>query len=93
MLSERFIKDGMRLEKNIYLIKSYLHLKMLIDSGANLESVSFYLGNDEFSDSYLLDMFCNKNCPECFKTLQEILSSDTKKLSNITREKYEELRS
>ena len=54
--------------------------------------VASYLGNDEFSDSYLLDMYCSKHCPECLSIVHEILKSKDKKLDNITREKYEELR-
>ncbi len=83
----------MKLENNIFMKKVYLQLKALTErDNADMQMVARYLGNDEFSDSYLLDMACDAKCPDVFNVVSEILSSGDKKLEVITREKYEQLR-
>lgn len=72
---------------NIYVKKVYLQLKYLAES--NAKNIHHYLGNDEFSDSYLLDMFCEKYNPECFDSLIKCLTPnayDVIKL--ITKDRY-----
>jgi hypothetical protein len=72
---------------NIYVKKVYLQLKCLAESKA--ENIQHYLGNDEFSDSYLLDMYCEKYHPDCFKSLIECLTPNAYDvINNITKERY-----
>lgn len=70
--------------QNIYVKKVYLQLKELMrpfmgdeNSGELKElksKVREFLGNDEFSDSYLLDMFCDERCNgvvlECMRSTE-----------------------
>lgn len=60
---------------NIYTKKVYLHMKMICNDSNHKEKILCYLGNDEFSDSYLLDMFCEKYCNGCFSKLYKCLGS------------------
>lgn len=76
---------------NIYVKKVYLQLKCLLEHKDKLDqSVMQYLGNDEFSDSYLLDMHCEKHHPECFDLLLKCLSPNTyeSNVSRITKDLY-----
>lgn len=80
---------------NIYVKKVALQLRLLSDrlnrKGASLKTLLPYLGNDEFSDSYLLDMYCEKHCAECFNVLYKCLRDPVNcspKINEINREKY-----
>jgi hypothetical protein len=77
-------------DDNIYVKKVYLQLKYLSEKGANVDgALSDYLGNDEFSDSYLLDMYCLRKHSGCFSALLECLkTSDINILNKITRDCY-----
>lgn len=75
---------------NIYVKKVYLQLKCLMENKDKDNSIKDYLGNDEISDSYLLDMHCDKHHPECFSILVKCLSSNSYKdnLERITKDMY-----
>ena len=73
--------------ENIYVKKVYLQLKMLKESQA--ANIPYYLGNDEISDSYLLDMFCEKYHADCFAILVKCLTPNAyDNISKITKEMY-----
>lgn len=74
---------------NFYVKKVYLQLKCLSDH--NHEDVCKFLGNDEFSDSYLLDMYCTEKCPESFITILDCLTKSDK-VTKITKGKYIEIK-
>jgi hypothetical protein len=79
-------------ENNIYVKKVFLQLKYLCDI-ADVEKSTLldYLGNDEISDSYLLDMYCEKFCTNFFSTVckcMDVNSSYFDKLNNITKQHY-----
>lgn len=71
---------------NIYVVKVYLHLEYLLKKGMKADQIAKFLGNDEFSDSYLLDMLCKRECQACFSTLLACLKE--KKESDNIVEKY-----
>jgi hypothetical protein len=54
--------------ENIFVKKVCLQLKMITKNGCRADLLE-YLGNDEISDSFLLDMYCSKHCPDCFSKL------------------------
>lgn len=70
---------------NIYAKKVYLQLKFI--SSANATGVLDFLGNDEFSDSYLLDMYCEKNHPQCFGAINDAMA-EVDNLAKITHANY-----
>jgi hypothetical protein len=72
---------------NIYVKKVCLQLAAIQDNFP-AGQIAHCLGNDEFSDSYLLDMFCDKNCPAVFDTLCRALSSNISGVAKLTFEKY-----
>jgi hypothetical protein len=83
-------KDELNKYENIFVKKVYLQLKYIekCADGGSPEIINF-LGNDEFSDSYLLDMLFREKYPNCFEYILSALSDDLKdKTDNITREKY-----
>jgi hypothetical protein len=75
---------------NIYVKKVYLQLKYINKHVENSPSVLYnYLGNDEFSDSYLLDIYCNQKHPGCFSELLEALTESHRyDLNKITKAHY-----
>lgn len=97
-LSDTFIGE-IDNNNNIYIKKVYCQLKYLSgkfqkDGKDDRETVAKYLGNDEFSDSYLLDMYCNKFYPGCFAELVECFTKDDiNKINSITRKEYTEMKS
>ncbi len=60
---------------NIYTKKVFLQLKMIQNSSVHLPELFKYLGNDEFSDSYLLDIYCEKYCSQHFDNLYKCLGN------------------
>lgn len=88
-LEDSFAKD-MRFDDNIYVKKVAYQLFLIKENSESLPgnlTVTDYLGNDEFSDSYLLDMFCDSEYPKCFSLLLDGLQN-TPEIMNATREKY-----
>ena len=74
---------------NIYVKKVCLQLRYLIKHVSNTPVLLNYLGNDEFSDSYLLDMYCEQKHPECFSELFKALTESSRNVLNeITKEDY-----
>lgn len=79
---------------NIYVKKVAVQLYVLDTHKADLRGklvLTDYLGNDEFSDSYLLDIFCSTEFPRCASIVLEALKND-KKAMDATKEKYIELK-
>ncbi len=72
---------------NIYVKKVCLQLAA-VSSDFPKDQIAHCLGNDEFSDSYLLDMYCEKNCPALFNTLCKALCSDLPAVTKITFDNY-----
>jgi hypothetical protein len=79
-------------KNNIYVKKVFLQLKYLLDGGASSSELLDYLGNDEISDSYLLDMYCNKSHSKCFGILYKALSESHAEVDAITFDKYIEMK-
>lgn len=73
---------------NIYYLKVFLHLNLLKDHGDDVKDIEAYMGNDEVSDSYLLDMYCEKYCPKCFEILYHALDSVVADGKNGSRNDY-----
>jgi hypothetical protein len=88
-LRDTYIKEIGELN-NIYVKKVALQLSILETHKKSLRdelNIIDYLGNDEFSDSYLLDMFCTTEYPRCFDTILTTLQND-ERTSSITRADY-----
>lgn len=84
-----------KVDSNVYVKKVWLQLNYIIQSESyNKEALINYLGNDEFTDSYLLDIYCVKAHPNSFKAIHEHLTSFAcaDKRKEITRAKYIEMR-
>lgn len=91
LLEDTFVSE-MDNNNNIYVKKVYLQLKYIAEKGEK-ETVIDYLGNDEFTDSYLLDMYCLRAHSGCFSELIECLkNSDMDKVNRITRSHYVEMK-
>ena len=73
---------------NIYVKKVYFQLKFLTDNKVEKYDINDYLGNDEFSDSFLLDMYCELCAKGCFKTLLKLFQSNDEGIASVTKEKY-----
>jgi hypothetical protein len=88
---QKVLEDGYLAEfgavDNIYVKKAYLQLKYINKNASNTSAILNYLGNDEFSDSYLLDIYCDKEQQGCFAELLAALSGH-EKLGKITKEQY-----
>lgn len=80
---------------NCYVKKVYLQLKYIKECESDASAELFeYLGNDEFSDSYLLDMYCESKYSKSFEyILRGMASNHQDKTNNITRQKYLALKS
>lgn len=89
LLQDKYVTEICK-PNNIYTKKVFLQLKLLsAKKNVTMEDLQDYLGNDEFSDSYLLDNYCEKSCPDAFATLIAALNSANEtELSNITAENY-----
>lgn len=83
-------------DDNVYVKKVWLQLKYIITYNDNIDKsqIAKCLGNDEFSDSFLLDIYCAKKYPKCFKDILDHLTSPdcVDKRNAITRTKYIEMR-
>ena len=85
---------------NIYVKKVYFQLRYIkygdpeFITGGGDKKITDYLGNDEFSDSYLLDMYCDASAKGCFEALNKLFTSElenpeyAQKITNATKEKY-----
>jgi hypothetical protein len=90
LLKEKYLED-FDSRNNVYVKKVVLHLKALMKHGVTASDLQCYLGNDEITDSYLLDMYCSKQCPKCFEHLYSWLSGDSnEKVNNLTFNNYVE---
>ncbi len=88
MLEEKYCAElNNNVGTNIYVKKVCIQLTALCDN-YTADQILPYLGNDEFSDSYLLDMFCEKNCSEIFNILCKTLKSNNPIINDITFDKY-----
>ena len=72
---------------NIYVKKVYFQLKYLKDHKCE-ESINGYLGNDEFTDSYLLDMYCGLCAHDCSNVLLELFQSNAEEIAKVSKEMY-----
>jgi hypothetical protein len=100
-LKETFVSE-MDNNNNVYVKKVYLQLQYILgtckkddqgkpksDDEARVKKlVVDYLGNDEFSDSYLLDMYCLNAHYGCFEGLLYCFQAEQGDVSKITREHY-----
>ncbi len=87
LLEDRYVNEIGK-DNNIYAKKVRLHLKLLSEHNISSDALQYYLGNDEISDSYLLDMYCTKHCSKCFDVLRKALERDDSRINNITHEDY-----
>lgn len=88
LLEDKY-RDEIGHSENIYVKKVVYHLRLLQKNGVSAQKLINYLGNDEISDSYLLDMYCQENCGDCFKTLYTCLQPEHEiRAAQNTREKY-----
>jgi len=85
LLADRYVNE-IGTSNNIYVKKVYLQMKYIMDK--NIKSCHFYLGNDEFSDSYLLDMYCSKGHSSCFNILYKCLMANDSRVNSITYDMY-----
>ena len=69
-------KDNYSMSNNIYMKVAHLLMGAIIEknSGAPKDLVR-YLGNDEFTDSYFLGIYCKKNCPDVITRISGCLQS------------------
>lgn len=62
---------------NVYAKKVCMQLELLFpkasESKVDKKAITNYIGNSEFSDSYLLDQYCEKNEPKVFDILLEAI--------------------
>lgn len=96
LLENRFVQN-MEDSNNIYVKKVALQLHILLNKkNIPANALLNYLGNDEFSDSYMLDMFCQKNCTSCFNILYNCLkeqgSQMDPRIEKLNRSKYMEMK-
>src|SRR6476661_1256909 len=82
-------------KENVFKRKVALQLYLLLkesydsaDQEALIKEVRENLGNDEFSDSYLLDQFCLRRFPALIEILVEFLQETNKKTGVDYHEKY-----
>lgn len=87
IISDTYLGEIGKIE-NVYTKKVYLQLKCLTES--NALAVRDFLGNDEFSDSYLLDMYCEVHQPDCLTSLVKCFSPNAfdANISKITKAMY-----
>lgn len=93
LLTAKFIENP-DLSNNVFIKKVYLQMGCLLKSGGVLSNeLEYHLGNDEFTDSLLLDQYCARMHPQHFEDLYICLSADNdprciEKLNTITVEMY-----
>jgi hypothetical protein len=79
VLEELFkTKDQYSLASNCYMRKVQLQLALIKSANGNVMPAALvdYLGNDEFTDSHLLDIYCEKNnCQDCLDELTKWFST------------------
>jgi hypothetical protein len=75
-------------KNNVYVKKVCLQLRALHNKGVESSELMLYLGNDEISDSYLLDMYCLSRHQDIFRLLYEIFTKRHNEVSSITFEDY-----
>lgn len=87
IISDTYLNELGKIE-NVYTKKVYLQLKCLTESKAI--PVRDFLGNDEFSDSYLLDMYCQDHAPDCFSSLLKCFTPNAfdANITKITKQMY-----
>lgn len=90
-LAETYSRE-IGVDLNIYTKKVYFHLKNLLFHKVSPSSIHDFLGNDEFSDSYLLDMYCEKNCPGCFTEIMAALKQTGVSTDLATKENYHKMK-
>lgn len=79
-------------DDNIYVKKVAIQLFIMNNHQDQLRGdykITDFLGNDEFSDSYLLDICCSTEFPQCFDMVLSALKND-EKAATATRAKYVE---
>lgn len=74
--------------ENIYVKKCQLQLKYIFDKGEQNMRIRTWLGNDEFSDSYLLDIYCQIFYPDVFPLILEIFTNFFADTMNMDRASY-----
>lgn len=91
LLESRYNRDN---TINVYMQKVYLQLGVLQRSGKLNPELLNYLGNDEITDSYLLDMYCSKHHDQCFKIVYTCLGAASGKcpeqVATITLKMYQD---
>ena len=90
-LKDTYVKEFGK-DDNIYVKKVAIQLFVLSRNSEALKGdkkITDYLGNDEFSDSYLLDIFCATEFPQCLDMVLSALKND-EKAGSATRAKYVE---
>jgi hypothetical protein len=87
ILADTYVSEIGKVE-NVYVKKVYLQLKCLSESKADM--IKCFLGNDEFSDSYLLDMYCEAYQPDCLVSLVKCFTPNEfdDKVAKITKAMY-----
>jgi hypothetical protein len=74
---------------NPYVVKVYLHLHILEKMDAPKNEVLQYLGNDEVSDSFLLDIYSTQDkYNECFEVMFKAFKETPEILKDINFDKY-----
>lgn len=75
-LEEEYLNHFKKVD-NVYAKKVCMQLELLFpkegESKVNKKEILDYLGNSEFSDSFLLDIYCEKYEPKIFDILKEAL--------------------
>ncbi len=92
-IAEKFCQE-IGVVNNIYVKKVCLQLKYLSqDASIDKSKVVEFLGNDEFSDSYLLDMYCDAYFPNAFSTILTCLQTSMSEVNvKADKAKYIELK-
>ncbi len=88
LLESKYVNE-IGLVDNVYVKKVRLQMKMLLENkDLSNTDILDYMGNDEFSDSYLLDMYCEEHYPTCFNTIYKAIESRNEKVENIKFDDY-----
>jgi len=82
--------NNLRPQNNVFVRKVAAHLTHLKNCNKTMAEIGCYLGNDEISDSFLLDAYCRDHCDGCFGDVLAALKSA--ELDTVERTCYQRIK-